>query len=151
MTTLRWLLAAVHLVALGIGFAAIWGRRRALLAIPEPSAIGRVLYADTWWGIAAALWIATGLVRLIGGYDKPAIYYMHNHWFLAKMGCLALILILEVAPMLAFIQWRVKLAKHETVDTSKAKLFARISAWQTALVVIMVGAAAAMARGLGMP
>lgn len=145
----RWLLAAAHLLGLGIGFGAIWGRRRALLEVPDPSAIRRVLYTDTWWGIAAAIWISTGLVRAFGPFEKGRDYYLHNHWFLTKMVCLGGILALEIAPMVTFIGWRQKLARHESVDTSKAVLFARISGWQTVLLLIMVLAATAMARGMG--
>jgi len=147
----RWLLAAAHLLGLGIGLGAIWGRRRALLQLPDASALGRVLYTDTWWGIAAAIWISTGLARALGPFEKGRDYYFHNHFFLAKMACLLLILILEIAPMLTFIRWRGQLARHESVDTSKARFFARISAWQAVLVMVMVLAATAMARGLGTP
>ncbi|HKA23668.1 MAG TPA: DUF2214 family protein [Candidatus Eisenbacteria bacterium] len=147
--TIRWLLAAAHLLALGIGLGAIWGRRRALLEVPDPAAIRRVLYTDTWWGIAAAIWISTGLVRAFGPFEKGRDYYFHNHWFLTKMACLGLILLLEIAPMMTFIQWRQRLAHHESVDTSKARLFAKTSLWQAILVLVMVLAATAMARGLG--
>jgi putative membrane protein len=147
----RWLLAAAHLLGLGIGLGAIWGRRRALLEVPEVSAIHRVLDADTWWGIAAAIWISTGLVRAFGPFEKGRDYYLHNHWFLTKMVCLGLILALEIAPMVTFIGWRQKLARHESVDTLKARLFARISGWQTILLLVMVLAASAMARGFGTP
>ena len=149
MTLARWLLAAAHLLGLGIGLGAIWGRRRALLELPDPAALRRVLYTDTWWGIAAAIWISTGLVRAFGPFEKGRDYYLHNHWFQTKMACLLAILALEVAPMLTFIQWRRQLARRGNVDTTKAKLFARTSAWQAILVLIMVLAATAMARGLG--
>jgi len=146
---LRLLLAAAHLLGLGIGLGAIWGRRRALLQVPDPSAIRRVLEADTWWGIAAIVWISTGLVRAFGPFEKGRDYYLHNHWFLTKMVCLGVILALEIAPMMTFIQWRQRLARNESVDTSKARFFATTSAWQTFLLLIMVLAATAMARGLG--
>jgi len=147
----RWLLAWAHLLGLGIGLGAIWGRRAALLEVPEPSAIRRVLRTDTWWGIAAGIWISTGLVRAFGPFEKGKDYYLHNHWFWTKMLCLGLILLLEIAPMATFIQWRQRLAHHETVDTSKAALFARTSAVQVILLLVMVLAATAMARGLGTP
>lgn len=146
---LRWLLASVHLLALGIGLGAVWARRRALLSIAEPRGVARVLWADSVWGIAAALWITTGLVRAFGGFEKGTNYYLHNHWFLTKMVCFAGILALEIAPMVALIQWRTRLSRGEPIDTSAAGRYARTSAWQAALLVIMVFAAAAMARGLG--
>src|SRR5438034_3124947 len=87
--TIRWLLAAVHLLALGVGLGAVWARGRALQAPLDVPALRRVFYADTWWGIAAVLWIGTGLLRAFGGYEKGAFYYLHNHFFWAKMGLLA--------------------------------------------------------------
>jgi len=59
--TIRWLLAAVHLLALGVGLGAVWARGRALQTSLDVPALRRVFYADTWWGIAAVLWIGTGL------------------------------------------------------------------------------------------
>src|SRR5207247_5390021 len=58
--TIRWLLAAVHLLALGVGLGAVWARGRALQAPLDVPALRRVFSADTWWGIAAVLWIGTG-------------------------------------------------------------------------------------------
>ena len=105
---LRVALAALHLLALGIGLGAVWARARALGERPlDVSAARRAFAADTWWGVAAGLWIATGLWRLLAGTEKATSYYLHNHVFFAKMGCLALILVLELWPMTTLIRWRV--------------------------------------------
>lgn len=66
----RWVVAAVHLLALGMGLGAVWTRARALKALPEPSAFGRAFAADGVWGLAALLWISTGLWRAFGGLEK---------------------------------------------------------------------------------
>jgi putative membrane protein len=94
------------------------------------------------------LWLVTGLVRLFAGMEKGSAYYLHNHFFWAKMILLLVILTLEVGPMVALIQWRVGLRKGRSPDTSRASGFARISHVQAVLVVLMVVAATAMARGL---
>src|SRR5213596_3235270 len=98
--TIRWLLAAVHLLALGLGIGAIWARGRALRGELDAAGLRRAFYADTWWGIAAVLWIGTGLARAFGGFEKGSVYYLHNHAFWAKLTLLAAILILEVGPMI---------------------------------------------------
>jgi len=144
---LRWLLAWAHLVALGIGLGAVWARGRALHA----GAIGRALAADTWWGIAAALWITTGLARAFGPFEKGSAYYLTNGFFQLKMALLLAILVLEVAPMIALIRWRIALAKGLEADTRHTAAFARISEIQVALVVLMVLCATAMARGVRFP
>ena len=61
--TIRWLLAALHLLALGIGLGAVWVRGNALRGQPDKPALQQAFLADTFWGIAAALWIVTGLLR----------------------------------------------------------------------------------------
>jgi putative membrane protein len=147
--TVRWLFAALHLLALGIGLGAVWARGRALRGQVDASNLRRAFYADTWWGIAAALWLATGLARAFGGLEKGATYYLHNHAFWAKMTLFALILALEIVPMVTLIRWRGLVARGERLDTSVAPRLAIISYLEAVLVMLMVLAATAMARGLG--
>jgi putative membrane protein len=66
----RWLFAWLLLLGLGIGLGAVWARARALRAPLDPAGLRRVFQADGWWGVAAAIWIGTGLVRVIGGLEK---------------------------------------------------------------------------------
>lgn len=146
---LRWALAAIHLTALGIGLGAVWARGRALAGTLDGASLRRVFTADSWWALAAVLWIGTGLLRAFAGFEKGTAYYVHNHLFWTKMGLLGLILVLEIRPMIVLIRWRVDLARGATVDTRAAPALARISAAQALLVLLMVLAATAMARGFG--
>lgn len=148
---IRWVFAAVHLLALGIGLGAIWARARALRGPLDAAGLARVFYADTWWGIAAILWIGTGLTRAFGGLEKGSQYYLHNHFFQAKMTMLVIILLLEIAPMLTFIRWRIRVAGGAQPDVRAARIYANISTAQACLVALMVLAATAMARGYGQP
>jgi len=61
-----------------------------------------------------------------------------------------LVVVLEAAPMLRFIRWRVELRKGGSADTRGLGLLTRINDLQVALVVVMTFVAAAMARGLWM-
>lgn len=146
---LRWLLASIHLIALGLGLGAVWARGLALRAPERTFALERAFYADTLWGIAALLWIVTGVARAFTGLEKGADYYLHNGLFHAKMGALLLILALEVRPMVTLIRWRMRAKRGEPVDTAPARGFARISFLQALLIVLMVFLAAGMARGFG--
>jgi putative membrane protein len=146
---LRWLLAALHLLALGIGLGAVWTRGRALRSPLNAERLGRVFRADAWWGAAAALWLATGLWRLLAGTEKPTGYYLQNHMFLTKMGLFLLLLLLELSPIVTLTRWRRRVAAGETLDTDAAGRMATISFVQAGLVVLMVLAATAMARGIG--
>ena len=150
---LRITLAGLHLLALGVGLFAVLYRGSALHEPVTESSLSRAFKFDTLWGIAAALWIATGVWRFLGSIEKPMEYYEDNSLFHLKMGALVLILILEIWPMVMLIRWRRQLKKGSapaaiaTINTTKR--IAIISHIQALLVVIMVFLAAGMARGFG--
>jgi len=145
----RWLFAALHLLALGVGLGAIWGRRLALLGTLDEKGLRRLFHEDNWWAVAAVLWIGTGLVRAFAGLEKGSYYYLHNGLFLGKMACLLAILALEIWPMITLIRWRSLMKKGAQPVTSTARTLADLSAIQAGLVVVMVLLATAMARGIG--
>lgn len=147
--TLRWFLASLHLLALGIGLGAIYTRARAFRGPLAPPDLARLFLADNLWGLAAGMWLVTGLFRAFGGLEKGSAYYLHNHFFLTKMACFLVIFLLELKPMVTLIRWRRQLRRGEAIDRWPAAGFARISYAQTGLVVLMVFLAVAMARGLG--
>jgi len=141
--------SALHLIGLGIGMGAVWMRGRALRAeAPTPDAVQRILVADNFWGIAALLWIGTGLVRVLGGLDKATDFYVHNGFFRVKMSAVMILLALEMWPMITFIRWRVARARGGVPDTSHTAALSRINDGELALVVVIVFLAAMMARGL---
>jgi putative membrane protein len=148
VTTLRWLIAALHLLALGIGLGAVWARGRALRGPLDTAGLRRVFAADAWWGLAALLWLGTGIPRAFAGLEKGTAYYVGQPVFWIKMALFGLVFALELAPMLALIRWRVQVGRGESVDTSRAAAFATISGVQAGLLVLIVLAATAMARGL---
>ena len=150
---LRIALAGLHLLALGLGLGAVLSRGSMLSEPPTSASLSRALRADTLWGIAAALWIGTGLWRVLASSEKSMQYYLHNHLFYTKMGLLGAILALEVWPMMTLIRLRVAMARGEAGELSdRSSTLARIatiSHIEAAIVVIMIFIAAAMARGYG--
>lgn len=147
--TLRWLLASFHLLALGIGLGAVIARGLALRSRLDRQGLRWVFLADAVWGVAAFLWLATGLWRLFGGVEKSTTYYLGNHVFLTKMALFLLVFGLEMRPMTTLIRWRSRAARGEMPDTTLAPTLARVSFWQAGLVTLMVFLATAMARGYG--
>jgi putative membrane protein len=146
---LRWMFAALHLLALGMGLGAIWSRSRALREPLDHAGLNRVFAADAFWGLAALLWLATGLLRVFSGLDKGPQYYATNYFFWLKMLGFFTVVALEVAPMRAFMRWRTEVRRGEIPDTTRADVFATTSRVQAFLIVLIVLAATAMARGLG--
>ncbi|HZN03111.1 MAG TPA: DUF2214 family protein [Candidatus Polarisedimenticolia bacterium] len=144
------ILSALHLLSLGIGLGAVFARGRALRALTsgDSSAVGRILFADNLWGLAAMLWIATGLTRLFGGFDKAPGFYYSNGFFWLKMGLFSLVFALEILPMVTFIAWRGALRRGAAIDARRVPLLVRLNDAETALVLVIPFAAAAMARGV---
>lgn len=69
------------------------------------------------------------------------------------MGLLALVVLLELWPMITLVRWRIA-AKRGTLPAAAAlgrtgRLLARVSDVQTLLTIAIVAAAVMMARGYG--
>ena len=150
---LRISLAAFHLLALAIGLGAVLMRASALQEPASQGSMRRAFRADSNWGIAAGLWVVTGLWRYLGGIEKGTPYYNGNHIFLAKMSVFVLIVALEISPMVTLIKWRTALAKGAAPEAvavpGMARRIATISRIQAVLVALMVFLAVSMARGYG--
>ena len=147
----RLVLAWLHLLALSVGLAGVWSRARALRdSLHDPAdqgALRRAFIGDAWWGVAAVLWLSTGLWRLFGSTEKSASYYFGNHVFYLKMTLFLAILALEIWPMMTLIRWRTKKAVPNPRDAGRIEV---ISYVECALIVAMVLTAVSMARGYGM-
>lgn len=145
----HWSLAAIHLLAFALGFWAVLTRGTAFSRLAAGAGEARrVLMADNLWGISAVLLLITGGMRAFGGYEKGTDYYLHQPLFHLKMTLFVLILLLEIAPMITLIKWRIALGRGAAVDTRRAKLFARLSHVEGLLLLLMVVAATGMARGV---
>ena len=141
--------SALHLLALALGLPAVYLRGRALRGPLDTAGLRRLFAADNVWGAAAGLWLVTGLLRAFGGLEKGTAFYLGSHAFWLKMALFALILVLEIRPMVTFIRWRMGLRSGRTPDTSSARGLYLVNHIEMALVVLMVFVAAFMARGFG--
>jgi putative membrane protein len=142
------IVASLHYLALAIGLPAIFLRGRALKGTLDDAGLRRLFAADSMWGVAAALWLLTGLLRAFAGLEKGTAYYLQSHGFYLKMGLFLAVVILEVRPMLTFMKWRQAHRRGARIDTSSARSLFQVSHIQMSIVVAMVFVASAMARGL---
>ena len=134
--------SALHVFGLGIGLPAVFLRGRAL----RRGDVEGVLAADTAWGLAAGLWLVSGLVRLFFT-EKGWSFYATQPMFWLKMGLFAGVWALEAWPMITFVRWRIARGRGIAVDTSRMGLFSRFNDIELAIVLVMPFCAAAMARG----
>jgi putative membrane protein len=143
------LLSFLHVLALAVGLPAIHLRARFLRQPLDADGLRRVFAADSWWGIAALLWLATGPWRAFGGLEKGTVFYLGTWLFHLKLGLFLLVVLLELWPMVSLLRWRAALARGRTPDTSAARGLARLSHLELALVVVIALVASFMARGFG--
>ncbi|HKZ06520.1 MAG TPA: DUF2214 family protein [Methylomirabilota bacterium] len=141
--------SALHVLALALGLPAVYFRGRALKGPLDAGGLRRLFAADNVWGIAAVLWLVTGLLRAFAGLEKGTAFYLGSHAFWLKMAFFALILLLEIRPMITFIRWRVGLRQGRSPDVSVARGLYIVNHVEMALVVLIVFTAAFMARGFG--
>jgi putative membrane protein len=145
---LPFFLAVLHLITFGLGAGSCWARARALGKLKGSDGLKDVFFADNLWGLAALLWIVTGLWRAFGGAGKGADFYLHDTAFLVKMALFAVVFMLEIRPMVTLIRWRIRLAKGLPVDLTSAPMLAQITYVQLLLLIPIVMMAAAIARGI---
>lgn len=145
---LRYIIATLHILTFGLGAASIWMRARALKDLKDESGLNDVFFADNLWGIAAFLWLLTGLWRAFGGLEKGSDYYLRNVAFLVKMSLFILVFVLELRPMITFIKWRSRQRRKESVDISIASSLARTSYIELLLLIPIASMATAMTRGI---
>ena len=150
-------LSAAHILTFGLGLSAVFLRGRALAGALDGPGWNRLLAADTAWGIAAGLWIATGLARVFLG-PKDAVFYWRNGFFWIKMTLFLTVFVLELAPMRTFMQARqagrlrasgasASQAGGAAMPAFDVARYRRINAIEMRLVIAIPFAAALMARG----
>ena len=88
------LLSAIHVLTLALGLGAVFARGRALARPLDEDGWRRRLAADSAWGAAAALWIASGVARVFFGGKTPGFYWQ-NGFFWVKLALFALVFALE--------------------------------------------------------
>jgi len=140
------LLSAIHMLTLALGLGGIVARGRALAGPLDDAGWRRLLAADNAWGVAALLWIASGLGRVFYG-GRETVFYWRNGFFWMKMALFGIVFALELAPMVTFIRVRAARGRGAPPPPFPINTFRRINTAETVLVVTIVFVAAFMARG----
>lgn len=143
------IVSALHVLTVALGLGSVYARGRALRGPLDEGGFRRLFVADTLWGVAALLFVATGLARAFGGLEKGTAFYLGSHLFWTKMALFVAIVALELWPMITFIGWRRTRGRGGAPDTSKAGALYVVNHVQMLLAVAMVFVAAFMARGFG--
>jgi putative membrane protein len=143
------LLSAIHVLTLALGLGAVYLRGRALSSTLDDPGWQRLLAADTAWGVAAALWITSGLARVFWGGKEPGFYW-HNGFFWVKLALFGLVFVLELKPMVTFMAVRSARRRAAPPPQFPVDAYRRLNSAEVVLVIAIAFVAAFMARGIWM-
>jgi uncharacterized membrane protein len=91
----------------------------------------------------------TGLARAFSQVEKAPEFYLRNGFFWLKMCLFGAVFALETWPMVTFIRWlSARRAGRPLPQLERVRQVRLVDDVQTALIVVIPFAAAAMARGL---
>jgi putative membrane protein len=140
------LLSAIHVLTLALGLRALGARGHALAQPLDAAGWKQLLAADNQWGVAALLWITSGMARVSFGGKDPSFYF-RNGFFWIKMALFAAVLVLELAPMITFIRARLARRRNLPPPAFPVAAYRRLNHAEALVVVAIVFVAAFMARG----
>ena len=110
----------------------------------------KILFADLAFGVSAGVVLLVGLLRVFH-FEKGASYYFHSAPFLAKLLLFGIVGLLSIAPTREFLSWYKPLKQGQVPAVSDHKLrsIRSILHLELAAIVLLILAAALMARGVG--
>ena len=108
----------------------------------------RLAITDAVLGAAAGLLFVVGLCRVFF-FEKGPDYYFHSHAFTAKFSVFIAVAVLSLIPTIEFLSWRkaLKAGQVPLVKPEKLRLIKKVIHGELAAIVIILLAAAIMARG----
>ena len=115
-------------------------------ALDAPT-LQRLARLDAGYGASAGLLLIVGLCRVAFGL-KGHDFYMHNPWFLAKLGSFVLVGVLSIVPTVRFLRWRKTMRANPgfVPPPSEQARLRGVLRLELALLAVIFALAAAMAR-----
>jgi len=147
MLALDLLLAVLHHLAVLLLTVALTVEWTLLREPPDAARLTRLLRADAGYGLAALTVLVVGGLRVRYGL-KGADYFLHNPWFLAKLGVFAAIGLLSLLPTLRLLRWRRQARARPDVVPAPAQVVTvfRVVSVELGLLALLFVLAATMAR-----
>lgn len=144
------LLAAAHSLSIILLFCLLVLELRELYLPLDAPRARRLILIDLSYGLAAALVLTTGALRVLW-FGKGLDYYLHNSLFHAKLGLFLLVGLISILPTLTLLNLRPALQAGQPPQLDAGRLRrVRLVAWcELALLTSLPLLASLMARGYG--
>ncbi len=110
----------------------------------------RLQRTDLIFGVAAALLLAVGLMRVFF-FEKGPHYYWHDLYFLIKFGAFIIAALISIYPTVTFLAWApvMKAGNAPQVSVDQMRRVRMCLMLELTAIVIILPCAALMARGFG--
>jgi putative membrane protein len=147
---LSWLMATLHHLAAFTLVAAL-AVEVALLKLPLSVRDARRLQrTDLIFGVAAAVLLAVGLMRVFF-FEKGPRYYWHDLYFLIKFGAFVIAALISIYPTVTFLAWApaMQAGNAPQVSVDQLRRVRMCLMLELTAIAIILPCAALMARGFG--
>jgi putative membrane protein len=110
----------------------------------------RLQRTDLIFGLAAAAVLIVGALR-VAYFEKPAVYYLHDVFFLAKLAAFAAAALISIYPTITFLSWNpaLKAGSAPQLTEERTRRVRMCLMLELTAIVVILACAALMARGFG--
>jgi putative membrane protein len=142
-------LAFLHHAAAFLVFAALMVELVLLRGELTIASARSVLRMDALYGVAAAVVLVVGLLRVFYT-EKGAAYYFASGSFLAKLTLFVVVGLLSIYPTVKFLSWRAAVREQRTpvLDAGVLRRLRMILHLELTLLIVILLLAPMMARGI---
>lgn len=110
----------------------------------------RIQRADRAYGLMAILLLIMGFLRVFY-FEKGAVYYFDNTYFIIKMGLFVLVGLMSVYPTITYLRWNKDLKQGRTPELSNRSIsrLRQVLHYQMIAIAGIIFCASMMAHGFG--
>ena len=116
----------------------------------SPVQARRLQRTDLVFGLSATAVLVIGALR-VAYFEKPAVYYLHDVFFIAKFAAFLLAALISIYPTITFLSWSAPLRAGAAPEVSaeRTRRVRLCLMLELTAIVVILACAALMARGFG--
>ena len=116
----------------------------------SPVQARRLQRTDLVFGLAATAVLIIGALR-VAYFEKPAVYYLHDVFFIAKLAAFLIAALISIYPTITFLSWNAALRAGAApeVSTERTRRVRLCLMLELTAIVVILACAPLMARGFG--
>ena len=116
----------------------------------SPLQARRLQRTDLLFGLSAAAVLVIGGLR-VAWFEKPAVYYLHDVFFLTKLAAFLIAALISIYPTVTFLSWNAALRAGGApqVSAGRTRRVRLCLMLELTAIVVILACAALMARGFG--